>query len=77
LKFLYKQQNGICPICGKRITVEQGYCIHQSGDNEGRILVHRECDRKLHTKSSHEPALLWAELISAWAVWRETFTYGS
>ena len=58
LKFLYKQQNGICPICGKRITVEQGYCIHQSGDNEGRILVHRECDRKLHTKSSHEPALL-------------------
>ena len=42
LSYLYKSQNGICPKCGLRLTVESGYKIRRNPDNQ-EILVHQNC----------------------------------
>lgn len=59
LNALYKQQNGICPYCGERITVERGFRIHGFFDinyREKHILVHEECNRKLNLCKKVEAA---------------------
>ena len=45
LSHLYDLQGGICPKCGKRLTVESEYRIsHNTGNEE--ILVHKDCSLK-------------------------------
>ena len=53
LNALFKQQKGLCPCCGRRITVDKGYLIHHGTDSNYKvssILVHSECDKLLHAK---------------------------
>ena len=53
-KGLYKTQNGFCPICGKKITVDTEYKVHENETPKGivKMLVHRECHNKLHSEES-------------------------
>ena len=51
LNYLYKRQNGRCPCCGQRLTVEAGFQIHLFTDknyNSNMIIVHTKCDKSLH-----------------------------
>jgi RNA-directed DNA polymerase len=51
LNYLYKLQNGRCPCCGKRLTIEEGFQIHLFTDmnyNSNMIIVHEKCDKSLH-----------------------------
>lgn len=54
LSWLYKTQNGFCPICGKKITVDTEYKVHENETPKGivKMLVHRECHNKLHSEES-------------------------
>ena len=45
LSSLYKQQNGICPKCAQRLTIESEYKISRNSDNQ-EILVHKNCSLK-------------------------------
>ena len=48
---LYKMQNGICPYCNERITVERGFRIHTtlgSDYKEKHFLLHADCHRNIH-----------------------------
>lgn len=48
---LYKMQNGICPHCTERITIERGFRIHTTlgkDYKERRYLLHADCHRKIH-----------------------------
>jgi RNA-directed DNA polymerase len=51
LNNLFKLQNGLCPCCGKRLTIEEGFLIHNKMDKDYRttkLLVHSKCDKMLH-----------------------------
>lgn len=50
---LYKNQNGICPVCGSKITIDTDFRIHQVIQNNVTLktLVHPLCHRKLHTNN--------------------------
>ena len=57
LNALYKIQNGLCPCCGKRLTIEDGFLIHNKLDKDYRtikILVHSKCDKLLHAIDSDD-----------------------
>ena len=45
LSSLYKQQNGICPKCDQRLTIESEYKISRNSDNQ-EILIHKNCSLK-------------------------------
>ncbi|HGI1933910.1 TPA: group II intron maturase-specific domain-containing protein, partial [Streptococcus agalactiae] len=47
---LYKTQNGICPVCGEKITIDTDFRVHQTIQNNITLktLVHPWCHRKLH-----------------------------
>ena len=48
---LYKMQNGICPHCNERITIERDFRIHTTlgkDYKERRYLLHADCHRKIH-----------------------------
>jgi RNA-directed DNA polymerase len=56
LLFLWKQQNGLCPLCHQKITELTGWHSHHivwrsrggSDQTENRILLHPQCHEKLH-----------------------------
>lgn len=56
LLFLWKQQDGLCPLCNQKITKLTGWHSHhiiwrsQGGSDaeENRVLLHPECHEKLH-----------------------------
>ena len=58
LLYLWKEQNGICPICDEKITKMTGWHAHHviwrsKGGNDGidnRILLHPECHRQVHSR---------------------------
>ncbi|WP_107571697.1 group II intron reverse transcriptase/maturase [Clostridioides difficile] len=47
---LYKTQNGICLVCGEKITIDTEFRVHQTIQNNITLktLVHPWCHRKLH-----------------------------
>jgi RNA-directed DNA polymerase len=55
---LWKEQNGICPICGERITELTGWHNHhirwrcQGGTDgaENRVLLHPNCHQQVHSQ---------------------------
>jgi len=59
LSELYKQQNGICPKCAQRLTIESEYKTCRNSDNQ-EILIHKNCSLKPQRASSVK-----TELISA------------
>ena len=56
LRRLWREQQGICPLCGQKITLLTGWHSHHlvwrvmggSDDAENRLLLHPECHRQLH-----------------------------
>jgi RNA-directed DNA polymerase len=57
LLFLWKEQNGICPICQQKITRLTGWHNHHriwrskggSDRADNRVLVHPTCHNKIHS----------------------------
>ena len=58
LLYLWKQQNGLCPLCNQKITKLTGWHNHHivwrslgGGDEaENRMLLHPDCHRKVHNQ---------------------------
>lgn len=58
LLYLWKQQDGLCPICTQKITKLTGWHSHHivrrsDGGSDGahnRLLLHPECHRKVHSQ---------------------------
>ena len=58
LLYLWKEQNGICPVCGEKITKLTGWHNHHivwrtqgGGDSvENRVLLHPNCHRQVHSR---------------------------
>ena len=59
LSYLWKEQNGICPVCLQIITALTGWHshhivrrVHGGGDRtENRILLHPNCHRQVHSQN--------------------------
>jgi RNA-directed DNA polymerase len=55
---LWKEQDGLCPICGQKITELTGWHNHHivwrvmggSDSDENRVLLHPNCHRQLHSQ---------------------------
>jgi len=57
---LWNQQQGLCPVCNEKMTVETGVKIHESkaGGKTVLTLVHPKCHTSIHTlESDLEPVL--------------------
>jgi RNA-directed DNA polymerase len=58
LLYLWKEQNGICPVCGEKITRLTGWHNHHivwrtkgGGDGlENRVLLHPNCHSQIHSR---------------------------
>jgi RNA-directed DNA polymerase len=58
LLYLWKEQNGLCPVCNQRITKLTGWHSHHimwrvyGGDDrtENRVLLHPNCHRQVHSR---------------------------
>jgi RNA-directed DNA polymerase len=58
LRYLWKEQNGICPVCGEKITQLTGWHNHHivwrtkgGGDSaENRVLLHPNCHSQVHSR---------------------------
>jgi RNA-directed DNA polymerase len=56
LLYLWEQQNGLCPVCGQKITKLTGWHCHHivwrsrggSDSNENRVLLHPTCHSQVH-----------------------------
>ncbi len=66
LLYLWKQQNGICPVCQQRLTVLGEWHNHhkvwrsQGGSDamDNRVLVHPACHVRLHSFTVAKPRLV-------------------
>jgi len=58
LRHLWREQNGLCPVCGQKITKLTGWHNHHlvyrvmggSDSAENRVLLHPECHRSVHSR---------------------------
>jgi RNA-directed DNA polymerase len=58
LRYLWVEQNGLCPVCNQKITALTGWHNHHivwralggSDECENRILLHPTCHRKVHSQ---------------------------
>jgi len=58
LFFLWKQQNGVCPVCQQKITRLTGWHNHHivwrvyggEDSTDNRVLLHPNCHRQLHCR---------------------------
>jgi RNA-directed DNA polymerase len=58
LRYLWHEQNGLCPVCGQKITKLTGWHNHHlvyrvmggSDGAENRVLLHPECHRSVHSR---------------------------
>jgi RNA-directed DNA polymerase len=56
LLYLWKKQNGLCPVCNQKITPQTGWHNHHlverskggSDKAENRVLLHPNCHRQVH-----------------------------
>jgi RNA-directed DNA polymerase len=59
LLYLWKKQNGLCPVCNQKITPQTGWHNHHlverskggSDKAENRVLLHPNCHRQVHNPS--------------------------
>ena len=57
--YLWKQQNGLCPLCHQKITRLTGWHNHHtiwrtyggSDTVDNRVLLHPNCHRQVHSQS--------------------------
>ena len=60
LLYLWKKQNGLCPVCNLKITPQTGWHNHHlvkrskggSDKAENRVLLHPNCHRQVHDRRS-------------------------
>lgn len=60
LLYLWKEQNGICPVCNQKITELTGWHNHHivwrskggSDKAENRVLLHPNCHRQVHNRGT-------------------------
>ncbi|MCY6485473.1 reverse transcriptase domain-containing protein [Clostridium aestuarii] len=45
---IWKNQNGICPICNTKVTRKTGWKIHIKDKN--KVILHPKCHRKIHSE---------------------------
>jgi RNA-directed DNA polymerase len=58
LRYLWHEQNGLCPVCGEKITKLTGWHNHHlvyrvmggPDSAENRVLLHPECHRSVHSR---------------------------
>jgi RNA-directed DNA polymerase len=58
LLHLWKEQDGLCPVCDQRITTLTGWHNHHviwrtyggADGAENRVLLHPECHRQVHSQ---------------------------
>jgi RNA-directed DNA polymerase len=58
LLYLWKEQNGLCPVCGQKITKITGWQSHHilwrskggSDAAENRMLLHPNCHQQIHSQ---------------------------
>ena len=58
LSYLWREQNGLCPLCHQKITTLTGWHNHHivarvdggADSAENRALLHPECHRQLHSQ---------------------------
>lgn len=58
---LWKEQEGVCPVCQQRITEITGWHVHHiteralggSSKNENLVLLHPNCHRLIHSQDLH------------------------
>jgi RNA-directed DNA polymerase len=58
LRYLWREQSGLCPVCGQKITKLMGWHNHHlvyrvmggSDSAENRVLLHPECHRSVHSR---------------------------
>ena len=66
---IWRKQKRCCPVCGEQITAETSFKLHSRKLAKGRtekIMVHKECHRKLHAgNSSFEPVPLTGGIAEA------------
>lgn len=61
LSYLWKEQNGLCPICNQKITKVTGWHSHHilwrskggSDGVENRVLLHPTCHQQVHSQGLH------------------------
>jgi RNA-directed DNA polymerase len=59
LLYLWKKQNGLCPVCNQKITPQSGWHNHHlverskggSDKADNRVLLHPNCHRQVHNPS--------------------------
>ena len=86
LTHLWREQNGICPVCNQPISTLTGWHNHHivyktlggSDKAENRLLVHPNCHKQIHAKglSVTKPCPSRGKRLTR-AVCQETDTYGS
>ncbi len=75
LRHLWREQQGVCPICRQKITLETGWHNHHiveriqggSDKSENRVLLHPNCHRLVHNHHLHveKPRLIKKALPKA------------
>ena len=57
---VFKKQNGLCPVCGEKITQETDFKLHSEkvGNRTNKTMVHPYCHNKIHSSDSEQPPLL-------------------
>ena len=61
LSYLWKEQNGLCPICNQKITKITGWHSHHiqwrssggADTAENRVLLHPNCHQQVHSQGLH------------------------
>jgi RNA-directed DNA polymerase len=57
-RYLWREQNGCCPVCGQMLTLEEGWQVHHlrwrshGGDSKAAntVLLHANCHRQVHSE---------------------------
>jgi RNA-directed DNA polymerase len=65
LRQLWRRQQGLCPVCGERITRATGWHTHHlhwrvyggSDDEENQVLLHPNCHQQVHHPDYNGPPL--------------------
>ena len=49
---MWKNQKGLCPICGTIINKETGWNMHKNNTN--KIIIHPECHKDIHSNVNNK-----------------------
>ena len=64
---LWRKQQRCCPVCGEKLTSETGFKLHTNttaGGKTEKIMVHKNCHKKLHAGNTDSELVLLTEGLS-------------